>query len=115
MLQGLQIETAFHYLLRFVHEDYLRRDLHRVILAFFTITKLDLLSASFMKPRIDSIWVTEYGEVETLEVKESTRIQQPTAKKIINCIPIPPLIRVPSNSSDASAGNLRTGWPGNVG
>jgi hypothetical protein len=91
------------------------RDLHGFILAFGTIKKLDLLSASVMKPRMDSIWATEYGEVETLEVKESTRIQHPTAKKIIDCIPIPLLIRVPSNSVDASAGNLRVGWSGKVG
>ena len=37
--------------------------------------KPDLLSASFRKPRMDSISATEYGEVETFEVKESTRIQ----------------------------------------
>ena len=74
-----------------------------------------MLSASVMNPRIDSIWATEYGEVETLEVKESRRIQQPTAKEIIDCIPIPLLIRAPSNSLEACAGNLRVGWSGKVG
>ena len=33
-----------------------------------------------MKSRIDSNSATEYGEVETLEVKESTRIQHTTEK-----------------------------------
>ena len=80
-VSGLQIAKSFHYLSRFVHEDYLHQDLHGVILAFFAITKLDLLSASFMKPRIDSIWATEYGEVETLQVKESTKIQPPNSKE----------------------------------
>jgi hypothetical protein len=71
--------------------------------------KPDLLSASFIKSRIDSISDTEYGEVETLEVKESTRIQHATRKRRINCIPIPLLRRAPSNSFDAFAGNLRVG------
>jgi hypothetical protein len=64
-----------------LHEDYLHRDLRGFIIAVLTIKKLDLLSASFIKSRIDSISATEYGEVETLEVKESTRIQHTTAKK----------------------------------
>lgn len=34
-----------------------------------------------MKSRIDSNSATEYGEVETLEVKESTRIQHTTEQK----------------------------------
>ena len=40
--------------------------------------KTDLLSASLIKSRIDSISATEYGEVETMEVKESIRIQHMT-------------------------------------
>ena len=79
------------------------------------IEKLDLLSASFIKPRIDSISATEYGEVETLEVKEPTRLQHTTAERSINGILIPLLSNAPSNSFDASAGNLRVGWPGSVG
>ncbi len=35
-----------------------------------------MLSASFTKPRIDSISATVNGDVETLEVKESTNIQR---------------------------------------
>ena len=35
--------------------------------------KKDLLLASFIKPRMDSISATVYGKVETLEVKPSIR------------------------------------------
>ena len=97
-----------------LHEDYLRRHLRGFVIAVLK-PKPNLLSASFIKSRIDSISDMEYGVVETLEVKESTRIQHATEKRRINCIPIPLLSRDPSNSFDASAGNLRVGWPGKVG
>ena len=79
--------------------------------------KVDLLSASFMKSRIDVISAAEYGEVETLEVKESTRIQHTTTKRriTVNCTPIPLLSKTPSNSFDASTGNLRPSRSGQVG
>lgn len=79
MFRGLKFEISLHYLLTLLHEDFLDRDLHEVIIAVLTIIKKpDLLSASLINSRIDPISVTEYGEVETLEVKESTRIQHTT-------------------------------------
>ena len=71
MFQGLEIEIPLHYLLILSHEDFLSQDLRGVIFAVLTRKKMDLLSASFRKSRMDSILATEYGEVETLEVKES--------------------------------------------
>ena len=47
----------------------MRLSLHSIIIFF----KTDLLLASFIKPRIDSISATVYGKVETLEVKPSMR------------------------------------------
>ena len=79
VFQGLKFEISLSYLLTLLHEDFLDRDLQGVIIAIFTIIKKpDLLSASLINSRIDPISVTEYGEVETLEVKESTRIQHTT-------------------------------------
>ena len=75
MFQGLKFEITLPYLLMLLHEDFLDRGLHEVIIAvLMIITKRDLLSASFIKSRMDSISAVVYGEVETLEVKESTRV-----------------------------------------
>ena len=114
MFQGLQIEITLHYLLTLLREDHLHRDLRGVTIEVLTMKKLDLLSASLIKSRIDSISATEYGEVETLEVKESTRIQH-TTEKGGDCIPIPLLSSALSNSFDAASGNLRPGRSGQLG
>ena len=57
-----------------LHGDYLNRDLHGLITTVLTKEKKrDSLSVSLINPRIDSIWVTVYGDVETLDVKESMK------------------------------------------
>ena len=69
---GFADQNSRHYLRMLLHEDYLHRDLRRVIITVLTMKKVHLLSASLIKSRIDAISAPEYGEVETLEVKEST-------------------------------------------
>ena len=114
---GFADQNSRHYLRMLLHEDYLHRDLRRVIITVLTMKKVHLLSASLIKSRIDAISAPEYGEVETLEVKESTRFQHTIAKKriTVNCTPIPLLSKTPSNSFDASTGNLRPDRSGQEG
>ena len=64
-----------------------------------------------MKSRIICIWATLYGEVETLEVNESTGVQHTEVKEETDGLPILLLSRTPDNSLNASFGKPRPKRP----
>jgi hypothetical protein len=72
---------------------------------------MDVLSASFIKSRIICIRATLYGEVETLEVNESTGVQPTEVKEETDRLPILLLNKTPDNSSNASFGKRRPKRP----
>ena len=107
-----RIRLSIHYLLSILHENFHDQGLQWIIVTRLIVSNMEIEVplTLFMMSHIVCISATLYGAVETLQVNESMSHQLIKTVEQTDCqwSPILLLNRIPSSSSDASLGKLRS-------